>query len=82
MELGEYCGGFGGREEMWRWDDMTGVIDGFAGSLVNHLREEIEILLGLEKSCDSEGLKRVWDEAERVAKANGNLGLLVSLFPP
>jgi len=65
--------------EAYQWSEMKGIMDGFALALYEHLTEEIEVILSLERSCDSEGLKAVWAEAERVAKASGNLGMLVSL---
>jgi hemerythrin-like domain-containing protein len=61
----------------YRWEDVKGIIDGFVPSLYTHLEEEIGAVLALEQSCDSEGLKKVWLEVEAVAKANGNLGMLV-----
>lgn len=64
----------------YRWQDLKGIIDGLAPALVAHLTEEIDVLLALEAKCESEGLRKVWKEAEDVAKANGNLGMLVS--PP
>jgi hemerythrin-like domain-containing protein len=66
--------------EEYSWNDMKSIIGGVAPSLYRHLEEEIGVILDLEKSCDSEGLKKVWAEAEAVAKANGNLGMLVSLL--
>jgi hemerythrin-like domain-containing protein len=64
----------------YQWKEMQSVIDRFAPSLYRHLEEEIGVIMDLEKSCDSEGLKKVWAEAEAVAKANGNLGMLVSFL--
>jgi hemerythrin-like domain-containing protein len=65
--------------EEYRWSTMKGIIDSFVPGLIKHLTEEIDAVLGLEKACDSNGLRKVWAEAEAVAKANGNLSLLVSL---
>jgi len=81
VKLQEYAVRCGKRVEEYNWSDMKGIIDGFAPSLINHLTEEIDVVLGLEKSCESEGLRKAWAEAEAVAKANGNLGMLYEVFP-
>jgi hemerythrin-like domain-containing protein len=78
VKLQEYAVRCGKCVEEYRWSDMKGSIDSFAPSLIKHLTEEIDVVLDLEKTCDSEGLRKVWEEAEAVAKANGNLGMLVS----
>ena len=61
----------------YSWVDIEAIIDGFAPALVEHLRDEIEIFLGLER-LDSAGLSACWKKAEDVAKANGKISFLVS----
>ena len=78
VELQEFAVRMKERVDEYQWSEMKSIIDRFAPALYEHLTEEIAVILSLEKSCDSEGLKAVWAEAERVAKANGNLGMLVS----
>jgi hemerythrin-like domain-containing protein len=83
VELQEYAVRMQGKVQEYKWRELKGIIDAFAPALHEHLTAEIGVILDLEKSCDSQGLKAVWDEGERVAKANGNLGMLVSIpFPP
>ncbi|KAE9380370.1 hypothetical protein N431DRAFT_540002 [Stipitochalara longipes BDJ] len=81
VELQEYVVKMKDMVEEYQWSEMKGIIDRFAPSLYTHLTEEISVVLDLEKSCDSEGLRDVWAEAERVAKASGNLGMLYEVFP-
>jgi hypothetical protein len=77
VELQNYAKKFGNRPDEYQWITMKSIIDNFAPPLVQHLTEEIDDILALRKTCDSEGLK-VSAEAEAVAKANGNIGMLVS----
>lgn len=81
VDLQNYVISLSDRPEAYQWSSMKSIIDGFASDLIQHLTEEIDVLLNLEKVCDSDGLRAVWAEVERVAKANGNLSLLVSLTP-
>ena len=63
--------------EEYRWKGgMKEIIDGFVDPLAQHLSEEIDLLLSL-KELDSEGFKEIWKETERVAKATGEIALLV-----
>ncbi len=77
VKLQVYAGS--GKPNEYSWNIMKGIIDNFAPVLIEHLTDEIDFVLGLEKRCDSDGLRKVWAEAEAVAKANGNLSLLVRL---
>lgn len=61
----------------YSWVNVKAVIDGFAPALVEHLRDEIGIILSLER-LDSTGLSICWKKAEDVAKANGKISFLVS----
>jgi hemerythrin-like domain-containing protein len=79
VTLQEYAVSHNERPDEYQWSAMKAIIDGFAPTLFKHLTEEIDIILDLEKTCDSDGLRKVWAEAEAVAKANGNLSMLVSL---
>lgn len=70
------------KPDEYRWigqvgDGMKDIIDSFSKALTDHLYAEIEVLLGLGH-LDSAGLRETWDKAEKIAQANGNLGLLVS----
>ena len=58
---------------------MKDIIDSFSQELTDHLYAEIELLLKLD-SLDSVGLRKVWDEAEKVAQQRGNISMLVSLL--
>lgn len=81
VKLREYAERVENTPEEYRWEDMKGMIDGFADKLVEHLREEVDVFLGFEgMGLDSAGLRKTWDEAERVAKANGEIALLVSIM--
>ena len=62
----------------YSWVDVKAIIDGFAPALVKHLRDEIGIILSLER-FDSEGLSSCWKKTQDVAKANGKISFLVSL---
>ena len=62
----------------YSWADIKAVIDGFAPALVEHLRDEISIILSLER-FDSTDLSAYWKKAEDAAKANGKISFLVSL---
>ena len=71
------------KPDEYRWisqggNGMKDIIDSFSKALTDHLYAEIEVLLGLGH-LDSAGLRETWDKAEKIAQANGNLGLLVSL---
>jgi len=81
IELQNYAKKFGNRPDEYQWSAMKSIIDSFAPPLVQHLTDEIDVLLALEKTCDSEGLKKVWAEVEAVAKANGNMDMLYDVFP-
>ncbi|CAJ2501273.1 Uu.00g041260.m01.CDS01 [Anthostomella pinea] len=59
---------------------MKDIIDSFSKDLTDHLYAEIDEILGMG-NLDSAGLRQVWDQAEKVAKANGNLGMLYDVFP-
>ena len=50
----------------YRWATMRTTIYSFGPALINHLHSEIDFLLGLEK-FGSEGLKKAWLEAEKIA---------------
>lgn len=66
----------------YRWDGPAGmkeIIDSFAEIMVHHLHDEIDVLLSLIR-LDSHELKKCFDETERVAKAQGNIGMLVRIF--
>lgn len=78
VELQNYAKEFGDRPDEYQWSALKSAIETFAPALMQHLTEEIGVISSLEKTCDSEGLKKAWAEAEAVAKANGNLGMLVS----
>lgn len=62
----------------YSWAKIKAVIDGFAPTLVEHLREEIGLILSLER-LDSTDLGVCWKRTEEVAKANGKISFLVSL---
>jgi hypothetical protein len=61
---------------------MKAIVDRPAPVLIKHLSEEFDVVLELEKTCDSDGLRKVLAEAENVAKATGKLSLLVNLSLP
>jgi hemerythrin-like domain-containing protein len=72
------------KPEEYRWagpGGMEEIIDSFSKYLTDHLYAEINVFLGM-KDLDSEGLKKAWMAAEKVAQANGNIGMLVSLMSP
>ncbi|KAI0882619.1 uncharacterized protein GGS22DRAFT_169896 [Annulohypoxylon maeteangense] len=69
--------------EEYRWEGVGGmkeIIDSFSKHLTDHLYAEIDVCLGM-KALDSAGLKKTWDQAEKVAQQSGNLGLLYDIFP-
>jgi hemerythrin-like domain-containing protein len=78
LELKNYAMKFGDRPDEYRWSAMKSIIDNFGPALMQHLNDEIDILLALEKTCDSEGLSKVTEKAKAVAKASGNIEMLVS----
>lgn len=63
--------------ELYSWGKSKAIIDGFAPTLVEHLRDEIRIILGLER-FDSTDLSACWKTAQDYAKANGKISFLVS----
>ncbi|RYP13401.1 hypothetical protein DL767_010759 [Monosporascus sp. MG133] len=66
------------KPENYRWEGPGGmkeIVDSFAHHLVNHLHDEIDVLLSM-KDLDSAGLKRIWEQAEVFAKQAGNIGML------
>ena len=68
------------KPDAYRWTGRGGmkeIIDGFGASLTKHLNEEIDTILSLG-FMDSVGLRKCWDKAEVYAKAQGNIGMLVS----
>ena len=74
-ELGRYA-----RETQpkdYQWETVKRIIDSFGEAMTKHLHEEIEVILSLDK-YDSDGLKECWLETERVAKADFNMGIMVS----
>ena len=82
VDLQNYAKRLGERPEEYQWSTMKSIIDSFAPALMQHLTDEIGVIASLETTCDSEGLKRAWANAEAVAKANGNVGMLVSSSRP
>jgi len=72
------------KPDEYRWEDSNGngmkkIIDSFSKHLTDHLYAEIEVFLGL-KDLDSAQFKKTWNKAEEIAKASGNIGLLVSFL--
>lgn len=68
------------RPEDYRWEGgggMKSIIDSFAPSLTRHLYEEIDVFIQTLREFDSDGSRACWDKAEQVAKATGNISLLV-----
>ncbi|RYP05227.1 hypothetical protein DL765_009899 [Monosporascus sp. GIB2] len=66
------------KPESYRWEGQGGmkeIIDSFAHHLVNHLHDEIDVLLTM-KDLDSAGLKKTWEQAEVLAKQTGSIGML------
>jgi hypothetical protein len=59
VKLQEYAVRYKQRVEEYIWSDMKEIIDDFAPSFIKHLTEEIDVVLGLEKSCDGEGLRKL-----------------------
>ena len=64
------------RPEEWRWEGMKGVIDGFMPALELHLKEEVDLILSLEKFPE-EGLRKAWDDSVEEGKKVG-FGAFVS----
>ena len=65
----------------YRWKGTGGmqeIVDGFGASLTAHLYEEIDVFLGLD-FLNSDELRKYWDKAEVFAKAQGKIGMLVSV---
>jgi len=75
--LREYADEMRKEPERYRTEALMGIVKGFEGSLVEHLREEIGEILALER-LDSAGLMKCWKQAEEVAKAKGKIAYLVS----
>ncbi|RYP77254.1 hypothetical protein DL771_001303 [Monosporascus sp. 5C6A] len=72
------------KPENYRWEGLGGmkeIVDSFGHHLVNHLYDEIDVLLTM-KELDSVGLKETWEQAEVLAKRTGTIGMLVSLSCP
>jgi hypothetical protein len=65
--------------QKYSWLELKDIIDGFAPSLMLHLREEIGTLLAL-RDLDNRGLQIVFKRAEEVAKGAKHPQLLVCLF--
>ena len=63
----------------WTWESTKATIDSFAPALLNHLNEEIDVFLAMDK-LDSAGLRQCWDKAETAAKAAGKISFLVSIL--
>lgn len=60
--------------------ELLALVDGFAPILTQHLHDEVESLLGLEK-CDGKKLKKIMvDAAEEGAKTADPVGLASSMF--
>lgn len=67
----------------YRWvgnNGMKHIIDSFSKALIDHLYAEIEVLLMLDY-LDSVEFEKIWRKAENIAKASGDLNLLVRYYP-
>lgn len=65
----------------YMWKDAREILDAFVPSLVQHLREEVETLLRLER-FEIEGLRGVWQKTEDKAKGDARLPhMFVRLHP-
>ena len=65
----------------YSWTTIKAIIDNFAPALVDHLRDEINLILSLER-FDSTALSTCWKKGEDIAKANGRISFLVRAQPP
>ena len=54
----------------WEWEGMKRIIEGFMPALERHLREEVPLILGLERYAE-EGLRRAWDASVEEGKKVG-----------
>ena len=67
----------------FRWagaDGLRSVIDSFSEPLMQHMADEIDVLLAL-RDLDSAGLLKRIEKVQAAAKASGSLALLVGQFP-
>ncbi|KAI1337119.1 hypothetical protein F5Y15DRAFT_408213 [Xylariaceae sp. FL0016] len=71
------------KPEEYRWEGQGGmkeIVDSFSKNLTDHLYAEIEVFLAM-RDLDSDGLRKTWDQAEKIAQQTGNLGMLYDVFP-
>lgn len=71
------------KPEAYRWDGPGGlkeIIDSFSGHMADHLYAEIETLLALGELKFS-GLRKTWDETEKIAKKVDQMSALFDVFP-
>ena len=71
------------KPEEYRWkgaDGMEEIINSFSKDLTDHLYAEIDLLLGMG-DIDGEGLKKIWEKAQKAAKQAGNIAMLVGCHP-
>lgn len=76
-ELEAYCEKGMKEPQTWEWREMKRILDGFLPALETHLREEIDVFLGMEKLEDQAAMKKGWEAMEKKAVEAG-LGALVS----
>jgi len=75
------CAWFGGHDETNRRNKICGEDSGPLSSCKFRDLLAPALMGNNRKTCDSEGLKKVWAEVEAVAKANGNMDMLYDVFP-
>ena len=77
LALQNYVDRVSDKPDQYRWATMRTMINSVSPALTNHLYSEIEFLLGLEK-FETEGLRTLWFEVEKVSKSATDPTIMVS----